>query len=208
MEEISYVLIVLSAIAATASPGPATLAIAGASMAKGRLFGLHLALGVLTGSLIWSMLAAFGLAAVLQSTAWLFEVLRYCGALYLLYLAWRSFKAALRSPSAAIPTLQLDSKAGSYGKGLLIHLTNPKAILFFAALYSMGVPATATPQDLFSVVALVGVTSATIFSGYALVFSHAGVRRLYMKARALFEGVFAAFFGCAACKLLVSEIRA
>lgn len=32
--------------------------------------------------------------------------------------------------------------------------------------------------------------------------------RLYMKARVLFEGVFAAFFGCAACKLLVSEIRA
>ncbi|MGG2399068.1 LysE family translocator [Pseudomonas sp. SH1-B] len=207
MEEISYFLIVFSAIAAIASPGPATLAIAGASMAKGRLFGLHLALGVLTGSLIWSMLAAFGLAAVLKSTVWLFEVLRYFGALYLLYLACQSLKAALSATSPAIPTLQLDSKASSYVRGLLIHLTNPKAILFFAALYSMGVPATATPQELFSVVAVVGVTSATIFLGYALVFSHAGVRRLYMKSKTLFEGVFAAFFGVAAFKLLFSEVR-
>jgi len=54
MEEINYSLIVVSAIAAIASPGPATLAIAGTSMNHGRRFGGYLAAGVLTGSLFWS----------------------------------------------------------------------------------------------------------------------------------------------------------
>jgi threonine/homoserine/homoserine lactone efflux protein len=67
MEEINYLLIVVSAFAAIASPGPATLAISGASMSRGRYFGLSLAAGILTGSLFWSMTAAFGLAAILHA---------------------------------------------------------------------------------------------------------------------------------------------
>ncbi|GAA5646055.1 LysE family translocator [Vibrio proteolyticus] len=207
MEHINYFLIVFSAIAAIASPGPATLAIAGASMEKGRLFGLHLALGVLTGSLIWSMLAAFGLAAVLKSNVWLFEILRYCGACYLLYLAYKSLKSALNSESPNLPTMQFNSRKSHYLKGLLIHLTNPKAILFFGALYSMGVPRTATPQDLLTVVVVVGVVSASIFLSYALIFSHAGVRRLYIKSKTIFEGIFAVFFGTASFKLLLSDVE-
>ncbi|OYD23151.1 LysE family translocator [Oceanimonas baumannii] len=207
MEHINYFLIVFSAIAAIASPGPATLAIAGASMGKGRLSGLHLAFGVLTGSLIWSILAAFGLAAVLRSNVWLFEVLRYLGAFYLLYLAYKSLTSALNPMSHSIPEVQLGSKKSNYLKGLLIHLTNPKAILFFGALYSMGVPNTATPKDFLSVVVVVGLVSAVIFISYAVIFSHAGVRSLYIKSKAIFEGVFAVFFGSASCKLLLSDIE-
>lgn len=58
MLEIHYIPIMLAALVATASPGPATLSIAGASMSQGRTHGLILALGILTGSLIWSCAAA------------------------------------------------------------------------------------------------------------------------------------------------------
>lgn len=207
MENINYFLIVFSAIAAIASPGPATLAIAGASMEKGRLFGLYLSLGVLTGSLIWSMLAAFGLAAVLKSNIWLFENLKYLGALYLLYLSYKSLKSALTSRPPNIAKVQLHSISSSYLKGLLIHLTNPKAILFFSALYSIGVPTTATPQDLLSVVVVVGAVSSAVFIGYALLFSHAGVRNFYIRSKSIFEGVFAMFFGTASFKLISSDIQ-
>lgn len=71
----------------------------------------------------------------------------------------------------------------------------------------MGVPATATAQDLLSVVLVVGAVSATIFTSYAFIFSHAGVRNLYLKSKAIFEGVFAVFLGTASVKLLLSDIK-
>ncbi|UIP28762.1 LysE family translocator [Photobacterium sp. TLY01] len=204
MEEINYLLIIVSAFAAIASPGPATLAIAGASMKHGRYLGLSLAAGVLTGSLLWSAFAAFGLAALMHTNVWLFETMRYCGALYLLYLAWKSLRSAFQSASLTLPDSQISTAKGNYLKGLLIHLTNPKAVLFFGALYSMGVPAAARPADLISVILVVGLVSASIFLGYAALFSRSGIRQLYLRSKRGFESLFALFFGAASLKLLLS----
>src|SRR3546814_5659941 len=63
-------LILAAALLASASPGPATLAIAGTSMKSGRKYGLTVAAGILTGSLVWSTAAAFGLGAALLANAW------------------------------------------------------------------------------------------------------------------------------------------
>ncbi|HDZ48682.1 hypothetical protein LCGC14_0038340 [marine sediment metagenome] len=206
MEEINYLLIVVSAFAAIASPGPATLAIAGTSMSHGRFFGLSLAAGVLTGSLIWSTAAAFGLAAVLHTNVWVFEILKYCGALYLLYLAFKSLRSAFSSTQLNLPKNKAVTLKENYFKGLLIHLTNPKAILFFGSLYSIGVPATAQPIELISIILVVGTVSLTIFLGYAVLFSNSVARKVYLKSKVVFESVFALFFGAVAFKLLTSEI--
>lgn len=206
MEEINYLLIVVSAFAAIASPGPATLAIAGTSMSHGRFFGLSLAAGVLTGSLIWYTAAAFGLAAVLHTNVWVFEILKYCGALYLLYLAFKSLRSAFSSTQLNLPKNKAVTLKENYFKGLLIHLTNPKAILFFGSLYSIGVPATAQPIELISIILVVGAVSLSIFLGYAVLFSNSVARKVYLKSKVVFESVFALFFGVVAFKLLTSEI--
>ncbi|MCD0504670.1 LysE family transporter, partial [Bordetella petrii] len=62
---INLTLILAAALVASASPGPATLAIAGTSMAHGRRAGMAMASGITTGSLCWSCMAAFGLGAVM-----------------------------------------------------------------------------------------------------------------------------------------------
>lgn len=207
MEVISYPLIILSALAVIASPGPATLAIVNASMSNGRSYGLVLALGVLTVSIFWSSIAAFGLAALLYSHAWLFDVIRYCGAIYLIFSAYKSARSAfspsklILSESHAIPS----SKA--YKKGLLIQLTNPKAVLFFASLYSIGIPANAQASDLISVIVSIGMVSACIFLGYAVIFSNNSARTIYLKSKATFECVFATCFGFAGIKILVGSIN-
>ena len=72
--DINLPLILLAALVASASPGPATLAIAGTSMGSGRASGLSLASGITTGSLMWSVSAALGLGAVMLANAWMFEV--------------------------------------------------------------------------------------------------------------------------------------
>ena len=98
MAEINLPLILVAAFIAVASPGPATLVIANTSMNSGRRYGLALASGITTGSLVWSISAAFGLGALMLANAWAFEIVRYFGACYLLYLAYKSVRSAL-SPS-------------------------------------------------------------------------------------------------------------
>ncbi len=206
MNEINFVLILLAALAAISSPGPATLAIAGTSMSQGRAQGLALALGVLTGSVIWSTSAAFGLAAILTTNVWLFEFMRYVGAAYLFYMAYKSMRSAIAARDIQLPQTSLKNSRENYIKGLLIHLTNPKAILFFAALYSVGVPSQARALELLSVILFVGVVSASIFIGYAILFSSSAAANYYLKLKPLFESVFALFFGAASIKLLTEEI--
>lgn len=202
MVDIPYLLIASVALVAIASPGPATLAILGTSMAQGRRFGLALAAGVMTGSLFWSVSAAFGLGALMYSQAWLVEILRYLGAGYLFYLSYKSLRGALRSGTKEVVVQAMPGLGSTYMKGLLIHLTNPKAILFFGSLYALVISPEAAAADLLRVILTVAGVSMSVFFGYAFLFSLAPVRRMYLKLRRVFESGMALFFGVAGVKVL------
>ena len=199
--------ILAAALLATGSPGPATLAIAGTSMQSGRRFGLALASGVSTGSLIWSVAAASGLGAIMLTHGWLFELIRHAGAGYLLWLAFRSARSALTPGQAEPKGLAYGTMRRAYGKGLALHLTNPKAILFFGSLYAVGIPAHTSPAALATVILAVALQSALVFHGYALLFSSAPLVRGYMRLRRWFEGVFAIAFGMAGFKILTARLQ-
>ena len=200
-------LILLAAFIAVASPGPAVLAIAGTSIRAGRRTGLVFAAGVVTGSLTWSIGAAAGLSAVMLANAWLIEIVRYCGAAYLLFLAFKSARSALTPGETELPGFAAASARRAYARGLALHLTNPKAILFFGSLYSFGVPADASLADLAMIVALVGVQSAIVLHGYAVLFSNPVVVRGYLKLRRWFDGAFALAFGYAGVKILTAKLQ-
>jgi len=201
-------LIMLAAFIAVASPGPAVMAIAGTSMRAGRRTGLVFASGVTTGSLAWSISAAAGLSAVMLANAWLIEAIRWFGAGYLLFLAFKSARAAVKPGDGALPQgLTHASAKRAYARGLALHLTNPKAILFFGSLYSFGVPADATLADLALIVVMVGIQSAIVLHGYAILFSNPVVVRGYLKLRRWFEGAFALAFGYAGVKILTAKLQ-
>jgi threonine/homoserine/homoserine lactone efflux protein len=206
LSDVNLPLILLAALIATASPGPATLAIAGTSMASGRRYGLALAAGVTTGSLAWSIAAAAGLSVVMLANAWVFEAMRYAGAAYLLFLAFKSARSALRPAAAPAIKTAAPSLATAYRRGLLLHLTNPKAILFFGSLYAVGVPAGTSPATLALVIAAVGLQSLLLFHGYALLFSSPPLARGYAKLRCWFEAAFAAAFAFAGIKILTARL--
>ena len=207
MNDINFQLIALAAVVSIASPGPATLAIMGVSMNQGRRYGLAVALGILTGSLFWSTAAAFGLGAVMHANAWLFEVIRYAGAVYLLYLSYRSIRSAIASASTELAVSPVAGYRLAWTRGLLIHLTNPKAILFFGALYSLAMPVGIKTPALLYVIFFVGVISACIFLGYAFLFSSPVIRARYLQSKRLFETAFAVLFGFAGLKLLFSRLN-
>ncbi|GAB4393318.1 MAG: LysE family translocator [Kiloniellaceae bacterium] len=206
LTDVNLPLILLAALIATGSPGPATLAIAGTSMASGRSFGLALAAGVTTGSLTWSIAAAAGLSVVMLANAWVFEVLRVVGAAYLIFLAVKSARSALKPDTPLATQIAIPSLRSAYRRGLLLHLTNPKAILFFGALYSVGVPAGSSAATLALVIAAVGLQSILIFHGYALLFSSPPLTAGYAKLRRWFEAVLALAFGAAGIKILTARM--
>jgi threonine/homoserine/homoserine lactone efflux protein len=175
--------ILLAAFAVTASPGPSTLAIAGAAMGDGRAAGFALAAGVTLGSWAWSVAAAVGLGGAMAAHGWVMEALRWVGAGYLLWLALRSARSALRGATGVAPSRLSLTARDAFLRGLALHLTNPKAILFFGALYSAGTPADADARDLMTIAATVGVQSAAVFLGYAALFAAPGPRRLWTQAR-------------------------
>ncbi len=203
---INLPLILSAAFVASASPGPATLAIADTAMQAGRRTGLALALGVVTGSLTWSIAAALGLAAVMASSVWMLEVLRYCGGAYLLYLAWRSARNAIRGPAARTPQAAEASAARAYARGLALHLTNPKAILFFGSLYTLGISTRTSPVELALVIGAVGLQSTLIFTGYAWLFSNRRMAAGYRRLRRWFDGAFAALFAGLSLKILTARL--
>lgn len=205
-DQTNYLLILGAALLAVASPGPSTLAIAGTAMAQGRAQALALVAGISTGSWTWSIAAALGLSALMQANAWVFEVLRYLGAGYLLYLGYLSARKATGRTETTFRSVSSASPGRAYGKGLAMHLTNPKAILFFGALYSVGVPASATPFEIASVVLVVGVQSMVVFSAYALLFSRPRIAAVYVRLTRWFESAFALAFGFAGIKLLTARL--
>jgi threonine efflux protein len=205
-DEVNLPLILLAAFMTSASPGPATLAIAGTSMASGRKYGLALASGILTGSLCWSVAAALGLGALMLANAWAFEFIRYVGAAYLLFLAYKSARSAIRGGEANTSDAAGATLAKTYAKGLALHITNPKAILFFGSLYAIGMPPGAPAGELVKVIAAIGVQSFLIFHGYALLFSNGAIARLYARLRRWFDSVFAVAFGIAGFKVLAARL--
>ena len=204
--EINLPLILLAALLASISPGPATLAIAGTSMASGRGSGLSLASGITTGSLIWSISAALGLGAIMLANAWVFELIRYFGAMYLMYLAYKSARSALSRKEIAVKSMA-GNNSTLFTKGLLLHVTNPKAILFFGSLYSLGVPAGSSIGELAIVIIAVGAQSFLVFHGYAFLFSSKSMTDLYLRLRRWFEGAFAIGFGAASIKILTAKFQ-
>ncbi|WP_099867295.1 LysE family translocator [Pararhizobium haloflavum] len=193
-------------VIAVASPGPSNMAIMNAAMRHGRRSGLALAAGVITMSVIWGTIAATGVSALLTTYAHAVTVLKVAGALYLLWLAWNAAR------SAATPDMELGQSVAAapnalifYRRGVLMHVGNPKAVLAWLAIMSLGVSQNATPAAV--AVALIGcnILGIIVFSGYALLFSTAPMVKAYAKARRWFEGVLAVFFAGAGLRLLFSR---
>jgi threonine efflux protein len=205
MDGVNLALIMAAGLLAAASPGPATLTIAGTSMQQGRTAGLVLAAGITTGSLIWSVAAAFGLGAVMLANAWLFEVVRYAGAAYLMYLALRSARSALLPGTSEMKSAQAKSLRAVYAKGVALHVTNPKAVLFFGSLYAIAIPPGTAPSVLLTVIAVIAVQSSLVFHGYALLFSSAAAARIYQRLRRIFEAAFATAFAAASWQIFTAR---
>ncbi|MFK7763414.1 MAG: LysE family translocator [Roseobacter sp.] len=189
------------------SPGPATMGIAGTAMSEGRKSAVAFAFGILAGSATMGIAAALGLSAVMLTNAWVFEVIRYAGALYLGWLALKALRRATSRGAAQMGTPFTGTAKALFFKGLAIHLTNPKAILGWGSIYAIVAPSDATPATLFGYFGLLYAASVVVFLGYAVLFSTERTVRAYARARRWFDLAFAGFFGFASVKILTARLQ-
>ena len=190
------------------SPGPNILAIMGTSMSVGRRSGLALALGIAAGSFCWALLTATGLSALLASTAVALTAIKVAGGLYLLWLAFKAFRAAAARHDLAAQTLAGGPRSprGYVLRGFVIQMTNPKAALAWIAIIALGLQADAPVWVSLAIVAGTTLLSVAIHALYALAFSTRPMLRLYGKARRWIQGTLGAFFALAGLKLLTTRI--
>ncbi len=202
---INYQLILFVTVVGLMSPGPSVLLIANTAMNRGRWIAVHVALGVTAGSIIWSSAAALGMAAIMTANAWLFELFRYAGAAYLLWLSYKSAKSAWQHSRLTLANSVKGSTRRAFFTGLAVHLTNPKPVLFFGSLYALLVPSTATNAELALVVLLIGGPTLVAFVGYAFAFSSLKVIAIYGRMKRWIEAAFALVFGSLGVGILLSK---
>jgi threonine/homoserine/homoserine lactone efflux protein len=113
-------------------PGPAVLYIVARSVEQGRRAGLASASGIATGTLAHVLAATLGLSALLLSSAIAYSVVKYAGAVYLLYLGIKKFREhpAVKDEVKQVPALPLRR---IYAQGILVQVLNPKTAIFFFA---------------------------------------------------------------------------
>ena len=125
---ITYILIVLGFVFI---PGPATILTVARATTSGTRVGIATGLGIAVGDLIHTALAVIGISAIILASAFLFSVIKYLGAAYLVYLGIRALlekmPAATNSRTIAI------SAPTAFRQAILAEVLNPKTALFFLA---------------------------------------------------------------------------
>ncbi|MEM5436058.1 LysE family translocator [Paraburkholderia diazotrophica] len=190
----------------TASPGPSNLAIMSIATSDGRKAAFAFAAGVVCGSCFWAMLAALGLSAALLAFSGLMVGLKIFGGCYLLWLAFKSGRSALQSATARTQASKAHlSLRRLYTRGVLLHLTNPKAILVWISVVALASPAHGGAPHMLTTVAGCLAIGMLVFGSYAALFSTPLARRVYLSIRRWLDGGLAVVFGLAGLKLLTSR---
>lgn len=122
---------IAASAALTLLPGPDILFVLTQSISQGKKAGVATASGLCTGIIVHTTAAALGISALIYKSALAFELVKYAGAAYFLYLAWSTFKESGELVSSA-PVRENNSYA-LYRRGIFMNVLNPKVALFFLA---------------------------------------------------------------------------
>ncbi|MBW0004001.1 MAG: LysE family translocator [Hyphomicrobiales bacterium] len=188
------------------SPGPNVLSVIGTAMDAGRGKAMAVAWGVSLGTGIWASCTVVGLTALMTRYAELALAIRIAGGCYLLWLAFKSFRAALGSRELnSVPSRGNVSFRAAFARGLAIQMTNPKAALTWASIMTLVIRPDVPSWVSIAVVLGCTIVSAFGHSLYALAFSSTHVVLGYRRLRRMIEGALALFFCFAGVRLIVAR---
>lgn len=116
------------------SPGPDNIYVLMQSITNGKKFGLATVAGLMTGCLVHATLLALGVSAIIKENDQLFFVIKFFGAVYLFYLAFRVYRSddTIHMSKEAVPKKSL---VQLFRQGFIMNVLNPKVTIFFLAFF-------------------------------------------------------------------------
>lgn len=187
-------------------PGPAVILTLARASTSGTRVGIATGLGIAVGDLVHTAMAVVGLSAVILASAFLFTLVKYLGAAYLVYLGIRAILEKAQ-PDAAFGALRI-TPGQALRQAVLAEVLNPKSALFFLAFLPQFVPANAphaTASMLWLAIVFM-VLTFIVFVGYGA-FASATRRYVISKPRVMqwLRRGFAGAFGALGLRLALSE---
>ncbi len=176
----SLITLVMATIILALVPGPVVAALVGRALYGGVKSTLGFLMGVFVGDLVWLLAAVSGLGYLAATYATLFLVIKYIGALYLIYLGGQALRHALdKNQEVRIP--KQARKGASFLNGLLVTLGNPKLVAFYVGFLPTFIDMQALQfSEMMMAAVLVPSTFALVNFGWALSAHHA--RKLFKEA--------------------------
>ena len=124
----TYILVVLGFVFI---PGPATLLTVARATSSGTRVGIATGIGIAVGDIIHTAMAVFGISALIYASAFLFSLVKYAGAVYLVYLGIRAILA--QAPTGIVLRTGPRSASAAFRQAIIAEILNPKTALFFLA---------------------------------------------------------------------------
>jgi threonine efflux protein len=191
-------------VAALITPGANVLLVSQLAASGQRQAAMHAALGVATGAAVWAGAAVAGVQALFAAFPTVRLVLQVAGALYLLYVATRLWRAQAMpggQVAAGLPAWR------AYRLGLLTNLSNPKSALFFGSVFSAALPPEPGAAVLVASVALIVCNALAWHVALAYVFSRRRVQAGYAAQRGIVGRLAGAALGALGVSLLFASLR-
>lgn len=169
------------------------------------------ALGIMVGNTIWTVASVAGLAALLQALPGLLPTLQVLGSAVLIWIGVQSIRGgvqAFRDRGLTDPELAIGVTKRPVRLGLVTNLSNPKALLFFTALFSQILPADALLIERAMIVVVLTAVGVVWFVSFALLTSSRGFQRWFGRATPYIDIVAGAVFILVAAAILVEALPA
>ena len=185
-----------------ASPGPATILTIKTAARDGLRAGLALALGLAVAIVLWAVAAITGLSVLFEIAPWLQAGLRVVGGLFLIWIGiqlWRGASAPLDLDAVQLPR----SHGASMRLGVFTNLANPKALAYFAAVFTGILPTNPALADTVLILMVVFVVELFWYSIVATLFARPTARRLYQRIKAWIDRLFGALISAIGIRIAV-----
>jgi len=198
-------------LVAVISPGPNFVIVSSNAIERSRSTGMWTAIGVGAAAVVYMTAGFVGLAAVIARSTLAFNLVRFVGAAYFAYMGVSAVVSALRAgsklhaaQSAGNRTDGVSPRRAGVVMGLLTSLSNPKAVLYYLALFTTFVPPSLPIRQICLIGAVLLSISLTWYGFVAFVFSTRKLREVYRRWSRPITGLFGLLWMGLAVRLILS----
>lgn len=204
MNEYLFMLpIILALLLGVLSPGPSFFLVAQTAMSKSRKDALFISLGMGIGAMIFALIAMSGLYVMIQTSALLYSILKICGGLYLLYLAYKIFMSTKSLDTVKEEILHVSQKK-YFITGLFTQLSNPKTAIIIGSIFAAFLPKEIPDYSIILLCMIAFILDTGWYSIVAILLSTKKAQKTYINYKKFINIASSVFIIFIAIKLFIN----